>query len=476
MYQVMIVDDEQMVINSLAMGFDWNAHGYEIVATTTNSSEALGMIQFIRPDVVFADIKMPVVTGIELMRRTREKLPQIQFVFISGHADFTYAREAVSLGALAYCLKPLEDEEIEAALASVTRKLDAQQEVIQSSFGRLMRAPGPQAGADFLARLFPNEVPPDSLVAAVSVGRANRLLAGNVSYFSLCVSGDTYLYLITSNAEYLSSVPFRTALLNAAAQRQIKAFAWRRAAQPVKFLAEGLVPLFDAAYSYFTGAPVTLGEAAPEPEARPEDFLKTAASLANKRQTIELLELVRGAQKHCPPVLPSQAVTLYNLCLGLTSRLQNTMWEPTIRYIYELASQYGDMPRLLLALERLLAPVAGSFDPDNIHNETFRKILDEVNHNFVDVSFQGLCEKYCINASYLSQLFKKEIGVTFTSYLTGLRIQYAKELLETTPMRINEITEKVGYGFDYNFTKIFKKETGFTPREYREQKRKEGVL
>lgn len=116
MYQVILVDDEKMILNSLALGFDWNSNGFEVVATSTNSAEALRMIEFIRPDVVFTDIRMPGMSGIELMKKVHQDFPQIQFVVISGYSEFDYAREALTVGALAYCLKPLEDDEIEVAL------------------------------------------------------------------------------------------------------------------------------------------------------------------------------------------------------------------------------------------------------------------------------------------------------------------------------------------------------------------------
>ena len=84
MYQVMIVDDEKMIVNSLALGFDWKRCGFEVVATCTSSHEALRMIEFIRPDIVFTDIRMPGLSGLDLLRKIRQKLPQIQFVVISA--------------------------------------------------------------------------------------------------------------------------------------------------------------------------------------------------------------------------------------------------------------------------------------------------------------------------------------------------------------------------------------------------------
>lgn len=472
MYQVMIVDDEQMVINSLALGFDWRAHGYEIVATTTNSREALAMIRFIRPDVVFTDVKMPALSGLELMRLVREELPQVRFVFISGYADFSYAQTAVSLGASGYCLKPLEDEEIEAALANVTKQLNTQQEALQETFHRFLRAPGEQTAQALLEKLYAGNEIPENLVMAVSVGRAHPLLSGNVSYASVAMADNAFLYLVSSNCEYLSSVPFGTALLNAAGEKKLISFAWCTAQNPVAFLHTSLPALLDSAYSYFVQRPATLGRAQPSCDAAGGECLAQAAALANKNRTMELLELLEQVRGGCPALLPGEALTLHEFCAALVRRMDASACIPAVSSVCELAQAYGDIGEMLSALVRRLESLSGSIDPDKLRNDTFRKVLDYVNRNFTaPLSFQEICSKYCINASYLSQLFKKEIGVTFTSYITNLRLQYAKELLETTPLRISEITEKIGYGFDYNFTKLFKKETGLTPREYRERNR-----
>lgn len=84
-----------------------------------------------------------------------------------------------------------------------------------------------------------------------------------------------------------------------------------------------------------------------------------------------------------------------------------------------------------------------------------------------DLSLAVLSEEFHMNAQYISQLFKNEIGVNFLAYLTGIRMERAKKLLLSTPLSIAEISEKSGYG-DYRvFTKVFKKTEGVTPSQYR---------
>ena len=68
---------------------------------------------------------------------------------------------------------------------------------------------------------------------------------------------------------------------------------------------------------------------------------------------------------------------------------------------------------------------------------------------------------------YLSRLFKKEIGMSFTDYLTNIRVDNAKKLMADPSIKIYEISQKIGYAGPKHFSHIFKKTTGITPKEYR---------
>ena len=92
-----------------------------------------------------------------------------------------------------------------------------------------------------------------------------------------------------------------------------------------------------------------------------------------------------------------------------------------------------------------------------------REHLDE------DISLNLLSDKFALNAQYISQLFKNQIGVNFLSYLTSIRMQKAKSLLLSSAKTIVEVSEAVGYN-DYRvFTKVFKKHVGVSPSQYRKE-------
>ena len=88
-------------------------------------------------------------------------------------------------------------------------------------------------------------------------------------------------------------------------------------------------------------------------------------------------------------------------------------------------------------------------------------------HLAEEISLSVLADEFHLNAQYISQLFKNEIGVNFLAYLTNIRMENAKKLLLSTSLSIAEVSAQSGYG-DYRvFTKVFKKSEGITPSQYR---------
>ena len=124
MYGIITVDDEHWALAGLRKMFKSYEQQFEIIAETTNSVEALDLIRGRKPDAVFTDIRMPEVSGIDLMKIIRSEGIDTEFVIISGFADFSYARESLRLGAFDYCLKPLQLKEADTLLKTLREYLD----------------------------------------------------------------------------------------------------------------------------------------------------------------------------------------------------------------------------------------------------------------------------------------------------------------------------------------------------------------
>lgn len=115
--KVLVVDDELPLRQELRL-FPWTEHGFELAGEAENGRAALDLCRRLKPDVVIADITMPVMSGLELLRALQEELPAAKVILLTCHSDFEYAREALRLGAVEYLLKvTMDPEELSGALA-----------------------------------------------------------------------------------------------------------------------------------------------------------------------------------------------------------------------------------------------------------------------------------------------------------------------------------------------------------------------
>lgn len=121
---VIVVDDEKWSIVDLLNSVAWEARGFQIVAYFDRSTVALDRILADPPDVVFTDLRMPRMDGIELMRKARDAGLECEFVVISAFADFNSARKAIDVGVADYCLKPVNPEALSSLLEKLKKKLD----------------------------------------------------------------------------------------------------------------------------------------------------------------------------------------------------------------------------------------------------------------------------------------------------------------------------------------------------------------
>ena len=94
MYSVLVVDDEIRQREAVIKSVDWEKAGFNIVGDAENGIEAIEQLEKLEPDLILTDIKMPLMTGLELAARAREIRPATKFVILSGYDDFEYAQEA----------------------------------------------------------------------------------------------------------------------------------------------------------------------------------------------------------------------------------------------------------------------------------------------------------------------------------------------------------------------------------------------
>ena len=124
MNKIIIVEDEEIIRNGLAVSFEWMEYGCSIVGLAKDGKEGLDMILELEPDIVISDIKMPKMTGIEMIQNARMQGKEFFSIILTSYAEFEYAKSAIEFGASGYLLKPVDEDELIELLKSITDKIN----------------------------------------------------------------------------------------------------------------------------------------------------------------------------------------------------------------------------------------------------------------------------------------------------------------------------------------------------------------
>ncbi len=160
-YRLLIVDDEQMTRYGLAHLFDWSELNVEVVGEADDGVTALPLLDELRPDILFTDVKMVYMDGIALAEKAREKYPDLKIVFLSGYSDVEYVRSALKVQAFDYILKPVDYNEIKNCFHKVTQQIEAER-LVRLSMQKMedqLSSRLPTMKEHFLASLIKGQVP-----------------------------------------------------------------------------------------------------------------------------------------------------------------------------------------------------------------------------------------------------------------------------------------------------------------------------
>lgn len=124
MIRMVIADDEPIIRDGLQNSFPWHEYGIEIVGTAPDGQAAFHLCRQMRPDILFTDIRMPLMDGLELIQQVREESPDIKFIIISGMQDFAYAKTAIELNVEGYVLKPVKLPELREIVQRTVKNIE----------------------------------------------------------------------------------------------------------------------------------------------------------------------------------------------------------------------------------------------------------------------------------------------------------------------------------------------------------------
>lgn len=138
MLKIFLVDDEIIVRESIRSSIDWDKTNYSLVGEAPDGEMALSMMMDLKPDILVTDIRMPFMDGLALTSIVKRNMPWVRIIILSGHDEFEYAKQAITLGVSAYLLKPVSPDELLQTLGEVAEEIDEEKQK-QQNLERLQR-------------------------------------------------------------------------------------------------------------------------------------------------------------------------------------------------------------------------------------------------------------------------------------------------------------------------------------------------
>lgn len=524
-YRMILVDDEDEERGRISSKISERS-GFTVVAAAGNGYDALELIEKHQPHIVLTDIKMPFVDGIELASLIRQDFPTVRVAFITGFDEFEYARKAVELQASGYLMKPVTQEDISSFLDRLRTELDAEFRarcdldllkdryekslplVLDDAFAALLTGSRPVSEEE-IAELSSSGLSWDGASYALAV---LGLLDPSEAARDPLASERLKLPLRSVTEDTLSRHGLAR---HSAALNSTVVFAVRDpGANFMKKLDNALYESVNTAERYL-GATVAFGVSAPfsDPEALAKALQEAnrALSLAFRR---DAGRIVYASELRSPapslPILSAENARI--LEQAARNGTDGDLEEAVALVRRSLPPHPADLGLFAVTLCSSVARVAESFDadpagvlgpealsrgltPKNADAacewalfalkslraaaadrrvsggerivERFRSLVAD-RYAEADLSLDAVCDELAVSASYISLLLKRHLSTTFTAYLTGVRVEKAKELLRFSDLLVLEIAEKCGYRDVYYFSHIFKKATGESPKKYRE--------
>jgi two-component system response regulator YesN len=472
MYRLVIIEDEKLVIKSLRASLDWQTQGFQIVGEATNGLDGLTLLEDVKPDLALVDVRMPGINGLELISLARQANLATLFIIISGYAEFAYVQKALNNGAIGYCLKPFSEREISEGLQKARQILDERISRLRLELLVLLSEQTAGQAGRLRAILQSAGLSPEQPLAAIVI-MAKEAMQADISLRKgmTCSLGRNKTLLL---------IPWQDVTFCLSHQinpgQQVDGIGIGQPVKAAEQLREAVEQAVIAALHYFMTGQVGITTEYGKLQLDEGDRLMKAFDKSTEPKACLPLLKTAGTCLDRGQLAIHHLLYLYNHVVHVIRPFNIGQLEGYLSGPEQLVDLYQDARAVLSALQQVLEQADLPFvqPTETIRNETARQMIDYVSQNYLsDISVSKISGMFTINPSYISQLFKKELGETFTEYVTRLRTQHACRLLRTTSLTVSEISEKTGYGDYFYFTRVFKKTMGMTPSQYRSSRQPE---
>lgn len=533
LYTVLLVDDEPEIREGIIQKIDWNAYGFEIIGSAENGRDALEIAEQKMPDVVMTDVMMPFMDGLQLGEELMRKMPSTKLILFSGADDFEYVQKALKIKAVEYVLKPIDAGEFSETLKKLKTLLDEEYEekrnienlrqhyidtipVFREQFlvglldGRIdfdqlekkcgmaqidLEAWGYTTGLlwiepnqeEIITDLFKNH--DEALIPTTLKQMADSILEpyGNVvsCYYGDMVGLVANLYEKNDIYRFMEGMDQVCKSMEKVYGLTVTGGIGKVCDSPMelRYAKKEAQTALSYRISLGGGQAIYLGDVEPEKSAflqfqgPDETELIAAIKLGNEEEIHGQIDYIFKRLKDSTLSMEQLKVYVIEVKVSFIKLLQYYDMKPELLFGLEEAFQITEefitledvrsfMLSKSLKMSRLIKESRSSSQ-----SAITTKAKEYVLSNYSDekLSVDYMSQILHVSPSYFSSLFKKEMGISFITYLTNVRMDKAVELLDTTDDKSYMIAEKVGYAEANYFSYVFKKHFGISPQRYRKR-------
>lgn len=473
-YKLILVDDEIWVLRGLLKTIPWKELGFEVVYHTTDSEKAKENIALLKPDAVITDIRMASLTGLDLLEYASELEERPEFILISAYEEFEYAHKALKLGAFDYLIKPLKKSDMLRVLEKLKNVLDKKKTGLTR---KLEQQIFEQHGEICAGDLFRQE-------DGEQGEKIYQIFCCAKGYFDANSIITVFGHLPTEKTILLEDARFLYGIwgVREGEKRELAADFGHAVTENMIFI--GASAVFggkEMVYPYLVQAHCAALQFLIE---APEGitYYKEENRLSKKDNIYRTLREAFGAGKgeiilHLVQALPEFTAknhyTILDLigvgnyiCINLTGQDDDVFQKMGIESIQVFLERYKNTEDYIHDLENAVRSSFPESLSTSVDAEDIRKYVDK--HYTEKILVGDIAKYFHMDLNYISRLFKKKTGKNLKDYLTEKRMEKVLYLLENTDLKIYEISEASGYQDYFYFTRVFRKFTGFTPSEWRE--------
>jgi len=442
--RLLIVDDGHYVVEYMKHLLDWNTFGIDQIETMTNSIEAREMLTQNHIDILITDIRMPEVSGIDLLQHIHQHNLPTKVIILSGYSEFEYAQQGIRLGALDYLLKPVDKDDVEKAMSkainNITKTRPAQSvaweqfdgleyllsvlgqnETLRKAYDVYTEFLGERRFCCFKLEGFTQEH--EDVIKHAVGDKLDRLVwVAGTRLFGL-VPEEAAAELTIKLEQLVASPPFSLTDRNLTRQMFYRFF-----------LNEDLhLEDFNGIFNH--------SPSCGDWESAGNIIKKYDQIHLQKQKMIFLMETILYVYLTDKDRDPSETVEwIFN----------------QLRYPDELSSTLMDRVNRIRNNKQMSI--------QTIVDKVQTYIEDHLSHG---LSLDELGKVAHLHPVYFSKLFKQETGENVSNYISRKRLEKASQLLQDSKLRVADIAQMVGYRKNQYFIQLFKVEYGVTPYQYR---------